>query len=394
MFRTKSKIFEIKEKEFIENNIKFITKDEPKKPSRHYGIDLARIFSILFIINHHIIYHGGPLFKTQKYSKEFNIFLFFNIIFCSGVDIFGMISGFVGFHGHKYSNLIYILITTCFYSFSIAYYLKNYWLKLSINNLTNFIYPLFITDYWYITAYFCMYFFLPLINKGIISINKQDMKYFLIIIFLIYSCLGEIKNYTKKFDFDLFRLRNGFSFTWLIILYLYGSYFGKFKKIILEYKAFFYLKYLFIIFLFGYIRTKIIIYKYKKFNKLIMTVDYPAPSQVIIAIGFINIFSELNIKNKYYVKIISFFAPLTFGIYLLHNHVLVRENIIRKYFLWLLKHKSYKLALLEIYCSLKVFLICSVIDYGRYILFKLLKIKELCILTEKLINFIGSKIIF
>jgi len=125
-----------------------------------------------------------------------------------------------------------------------------------------------------------------------------------------------------------------------------------------------------------------------------MNVDYTAPSSVIIAIIFINIFSDFNIENKYIVKIISFFAPLSFGVYLLHNHVLVRDNIIKNYFLYILKYKSFKLIFGEIYCSIKVFLICSIIDYGRYILFKLLKIRELCILIEKFINFIGSKIIF
>ena len=305
-----------------------------------------------------------------------------------------MISGFVGFHSHKYSNLLYILVMTSFYSYGIAYFLKYYWLRLRIDNLKNFIYPIFITDYWYVTAYFCMYFLLPIINTGILYIKKEDMKYFLIILFLIYSCLGEIKNYSKLFNKDLYSFSNGFSFIWLIILYLYGSYFGKFKKVVKKYKLFYYILNLLLLILFPILRTKIILYKYKKYNIFNMNVDYTAPSSVIIAIILINIFSDFNIENKYIVKIISFFAPLTFGVYLLHNHVLVRDNIIRNYFLYILKYKSFKLIFAEIYCSIKVFLICSIIDYVRYILFKLLKIRELCILIEKFINFIGSKIIF
>ena len=392
MFKNKFKFSSKKKKNLVK--YKKINTDLPKTRPRHYGIDLARILAIIFIINHHIIYHGGPLFGSSKFSKEFNFLIFFNLICCSGVDIFGMISGFVGFHSHKYSNLLYILIMTSFYSYGIAYFLKHYWLRLRINNIKNFIYPIFITDYWYVTAYFCMYFLLPIINIGILYIKKEDMKYFLIILFLIFSCLGEIKNYSKLFNKDLYHFSNGFSFIWLIILYLYGSYFGKFKKVVEKYKFFYYIIYLLLIILFPLIRTKIILYKYKKYNILNMNVDYTAPSSVIIAIIFINIFSDFNAKNKYIVKIISFFAPLTFGVYLLHNHVLVRNNIINKYFIYILKYKSFKLILVEIYCSIKVFLICSIIDYARYILFKLLKIRELCILIEKFINFIGSKIIF
>ena len=125
-----------------------------------------------------------------------------------------------------------------------------------------------------------------------------------------------------------------------------------------------------------------------------MIVDYSSPSCVLIAFSFVKILSNLNIKNKYIIKIISFFAPLTFGIYLLHNHVLVRKNIIKTKFIWLLNYKSYKLVFMEIICSISIFLICSILDYIRNIIFKLLRIKQLCILIEQIVTYIGSKFIF
>ena len=142
----------------IDNNNKS-NKFVNNKRSRHYGIDLGRIIAIFFIINHHIIHHGGPLIKTPKVSIEHKTMLFLNIISISGVDIFGMISGFVGFQSHKYSNLLNILFITMFYNFGIALFLKNYWLKLKILNIKLFLDPVFLTDYWYVNAYFSMYFF-------------------------------------------------------------------------------------------------------------------------------------------------------------------------------------------------------------------------------------------
>jgi surface polysaccharide O-acyltransferase-like enzyme len=393
--KQKNKILTKKKKKLIEENknIEQIHSNIPIKRTRHYGIDLARIFAMILIINHHIIHHGGPLFSSPRLSKEFNFFLFFNMVSFSGVNIFGMISGFVGFQTHKYSNLLFILIMAFCYNYGIAFFLKNYWLKLNIDNMKHFLYPIFISDYWYVTAYFCMYFLLPIVNKGIIGFEKEEMKYFLIIIFLIFSCFGEIPNHTPKLGSDLFGLRSGFTYTWLFILYLFGSYFGKFKKTVNKYKFLFYLKYLIIILLFPYLRIKLLFNRYKKYNRLNIDVNYTSPESVIIAFGFINIFSVVDFKNKYIVKIISFFSSLTFGIYLIHNHPLVRGNIIGKDFRWLLKYKSYKLIFLEIYCSLKVFMICSIIDYGRYIVFKLLRIREICILIEKLISFVSSKIV-
>ena len=359
------------------------------KRSRHYGIDLGRIIAIFFIINHHIIHHGGPLSKTPKVSIEHKTMLFLNIISISGVDIFGMISGFVGFQSHKYSNLLNILFITMFYNFGIALFLKNYWLKLKILNIKLFLDPVFLTDYWYVNAYFSMYFFLPIINKGINAIDKMEMKYFIIVLFLIYSCLGQIRYYIEIFKSrDIFRLSLGFSYSWLIIAYLFGSYFGRFGKVVETKYFLFYIGYLIFIIIIASSKAYLI-YKYNR-----GMIDYSAPSSVLIAVSFIKIFSNLKITNKYIIKLISFFSPLTFGIYLLHNHYLVRHHIIMNYFSWILKYKSFKLIIMEIYCSGLVFIICSILDYIRSLLFKLFKIRQLCILIVKAINYIGSIIIF
>ena len=373
------------ERKIIEDNKKS-DKSANNKISRHYGIDFGRIIAMFFIINHHIIYHGGPLFRTPKMSKEYKTMLFLNIISISGVNIFGMISGFVGFHSHKYSNLLNILFITFFYNFGIALFLKNYWIKLRID-IKKFLYPVFLTDYWYVNAYFSMYFFFPIINKGINAIDKIAMKYFIIILFLIYSCLGQIRYCIKAFkSIDIFKLRLGFSYSWLIILYLFGSYFGRFGKAVETKYFLFYMKYLIFIIIIGCSEAYLM-----NNNKII---DYSSPFSVLIAGSFIKIFSNLKITNKYIIKLISFFSPLTFGIYLLHNHYLVRNYIIRNnFFSWILKYKSFKLIIMEFYCSIEVFIICSILDYIRNLLFKLFKIRQLCILIVKVINYIGSKII-
>ena len=199
------------------------------KKKRNYGIDLARIISMLFIIGHHIIYHGGPLFQCEKFTFNHQMHIFLNIIFCSGVNIFGMISGFVGFYSHRYSNLFNLLLIAFFYNIIIAL-IFNYLYPNLINDIKYFLYPIFITDYWYFDCYFKMYFYLALINKGIVEIEKKSMKIFIIILFLFFSCLGEIKNYMKRFESkDILKLNNGFSTYWLLILYFYGSYLGKYR---------------------------------------------------------------------------------------------------------------------------------------------------------------------
>ena len=76
---------------------------------------------------------------------------------------------------------------------------------------------------------FTLYFFLPLLNEGIKSMTKKEMEKFNLSLFLLFSCFNQIKNYSSILTKDFFHLINGFTYIWLIILYFYGSYFGKFN---------------------------------------------------------------------------------------------------------------------------------------------------------------------
>ena len=389
----------------LEKEILFLNNfNEKNKPNflyqkqsnkRNLGIDFARIIAIYLIINHHILYHGGPLFGTKQLTFENNLLIFFNTLFCSGVNIFGIISGFVGYRTHKYSNIIYLLIQTSFYNFGIAYFFKKMKPK-TVANLEYFLYPLFITDYWYFNAYFILYFFLPLINMGIQSMDKRGMGIFNLSIFLFFSCFNQIKHYSITLSRDFFNFANGFNYIWLLILYFFGGYFGKYNNVKYKNNEFINILVSFSIILFvTFLRNIIIIYKLKHYNNDNgMKVEYTAPSCVIISISFIIFLSRLNIQATFLQKIISFFSPLTFGVYLIHNHLLVRIYVIKDKYSWLLKYSSFKCILLEFVESLKIFILCSFIDYIRLLLFKIIRIREICIFIQSLLYKIGNRIIF
>ena len=62
----------------MENKLKSIfliniNADDKYKKTRNFGIDIARILSMYFLINHHVIYHGGPITGTKILSFENNL---------------------------------------------------------------------------------------------------------------------------------------------------------------------------------------------------------------------------------------------------------------------------------------------------------------------------------
>ena len=100
------------------------------------------------------------------------------------------------------------MLCTLFYSSSITYYLNKYETQIHTRKLIYVdFFPVIFEAYWYFTQYFGMYLFLPVINKGIVSLNKIELRkvYFsLIFIFII------VKDYMNPKN-DLLRMSDGYS---------------------------------------------------------------------------------------------------------------------------------------------------------------------------------------
>ena len=89
--------------------------------------------------------------------------------------------------------------------------------------------------------------------------------------------------------------------------------------------------------------------------------------------------------NNFLSKLITFLGPLTFGVYLIH----INSNVSNNYLRYLLNGEPYNLTLNEVILmlilkSIKIFVVCIIIDYLRHLLFTILKIRKICIFIEKM----------
>ena len=323
---------------FIKENL---NKNMPKnKKVRNHGIDFIRILAMYGIIINHIIYKPKTIFKFKKIFKQLK---FLHVLFFWHNNAFAFISGFVGHKTHKYSNLLYLWIWVCFYSVIIYLIYLKYKPQIAINDkLIYNLFPIIFRRYWFFTSYFGMYLFLPIINKGIFYLNKSELKICILSILAIYVIWHDFMNLRV----DVFRTGRGFSVLWLLIFYITGAYFGKYKIKLSEIQEFpqkFYFLlicfsiYLFTCILFYSIYTyKVDILNVKIKHKIIfklknlLTENYDSNMKVIQSISIILFF--VNIKyNKYIGQIISSIGALTFGVYIIHDHICIREDIFSEY---------------------------------------------------------------
>ena len=348
------------------------------KKIRNYGIDLLRMFSMINIIILHINLCSGQLNKLPINKPIYRL----ESMSVFAVDCFGLISGIVGYKKYKFSNLIYIWINTSFYSSIISLYLY-YINQMTFKNLILSFFPILINRNWYVNAYFSLYLFIPLLNFGINNLNKRiyrNLISFYILFFSFYYIIGLILNGERK---DFIFLNEGYSTNWLIILYIIGGYLGKYIIINQYYKSFKYFIICLLIYLFlAFITSESFFildninssFYYKK-----LLYNYLSPTIIFEALSLIMMFSKFSINNKFTIKIISFFTPFTLNITLIHLR-LFGESIIT--FNWLNKLKS-NIIIIAIYQhGIILYIFFGLIDYLRSILFKILKIKQICLFIE------------
>ncbi len=224
-----------------------------------------------------------------------------------------------------------------------------------------------------------MYFFIPFMNKVILLMNKSENKKLCLTILIIYCILPFM---TLKND-DPFSIKEGYCPLWLMFLYIIGANLKLFPLQISKIKLIllFFLSMIipWIIKLISYFSSI-----YRKKYVLGIFIQYNSIFMVLNAIFLISFFSQLKIKSKLIVMIIKSITPLTFGVYLIHSRI-IGKYFVRK--ISVLKNQHYiKMNLKVIMYSLQISLLSLLIDYSRYIFFKLIKIDKLPNTLKKIIK--------
>ena len=216
---------------FHYNNYKSISNQKNRK-KRNPGIDLVRLIGMFIIILNHLLYFGDAYKKFFKYKRQLKSFQIFIDWHNNG---FALISGIVGYKTNKYSNLLYLWLIVHFYSVGVHLYIITFKKKFKIlNDISIEFFPIVFKRYWYFTAYFGMYLYLPIINKGISSLSKFEFR---IVVMSIIGILVLWKDF-KNPENDVFYMKGGGSMIWLITFYLVGAYIGKYNVNYLGYKKY------------------------------------------------------------------------------------------------------------------------------------------------------------
>lgn len=358
-------------------------------PKRNYGIDFLRILSMLFVLLLHILKQGGILSSLDKLSLGYNLAWFIEVCAYCAVNCYALISGFIGYGSkHKYSNIINLYIQTAFYALlatGVFYVISPD--EIGEKAFIKAVLPFGFNLYWYFTAYFCMFFFIPFMNKVLETCDKKQLTGLVVFSIIFFSIFPLI------FEKDIFFTNNGYSVVWISILYMIGGYIRKYEI----YKKISNLKCVVLYFAGVFITfgQKVIV-EYVKLKLSGETVNegafikYTSPTMVLCAISLLCLFAKVNFKDGM-KKVTAIFSPFAFSVYLIHTAPFVWSKVMKNRFIMFADFNPFGMVIAVLVTAVSIFLLCSFIDFIRTQLFKLLKIKELSIKIESFVTKLFDK---
>lgn len=344
-----------------------------KKEDRNIGIDLLRIISMIMVVLLHILNFGGILKHAKFLSLNYEIAWLLEIIAYCAVNCYALISGYVGITTKiKYQNIIKLWLRVIFYTTTITliFYIINP-NTISNLNLLKVFFPILFSTYWYFTAYFCMFFFIPYLNILINNLNKHQAIKLLITIIILFSVVTTI---TPN---DIFTINKGYSVIWLSLLYLIGGIIKKYnlfknwptKKLIIGF-----ILCILITWLSKYLTEFTTLEISNKIINSIYFIKYNSITILFEAIFLLIIFSRIKILSG--AKYIKYISSLSFSIYLIHMHPLIVEHLIKNKFISYLSFPFYTFIIAILSSVIFICVVCLIIDILRNKLFEKIKVNQ------------------
>lgn len=344
---------------------------------RNMGIECLRIVAMLMIICLHILGHGAALDSSEK-SYISNLFI--QVVATCAVDVYAIISGFVGYREENESlgrlkKYLKVWLQVVCYNFGITFlvFVLNVG-NIGMGDVLESIFPVMTNSYWYFTAYTGVYLVVPLLNSAIKGLESRRVIGLLIGCFLVFSCYETFAiEVLKK---DIFGLNGGYTFLWIAILYIIGA---GIRKCEMDKKG--NKKYIVIGTLVSISVTFCFALNIQGDSALL---SYTSPLIVFTAILLVSLFANINIAGRTKC-VVKYLAPLAFGVYLFHDNNLVRKYFMFQRFEWIAEQSVFSAPLVTVLCAIFIFIVGAIVEKTRIKLFELLKIDLLIMGIDKMV---------
>lgn len=342
---------------------------------REANFEILRVIAILMVLTLHYLSHTDLLLKTGEKATSLQFAGQLIESFCIvAVNVWVLISGyFLSKSDFKLSRILQLVAEVYFYTLLVTLVMQvvntaNVAETDRIFKTTQFFFPISSEHYSFATAYILLYVIAPILNKGVLHLTRKQLKASIIGL-LIWFCF--IKSFIPvNFPTDMM----GYNLDWYICLYLIAAYIRKYnvrivnsgKTSILLYVGASFLSFLMAVVLheINYKTGRFIYYSGVTFH-------YNFILCLVGALGLFSTFRYLKVKEGIVAKAARILAPFSFGIYLLHEHLEIRDRWVE----WMKGIFGNVPATIPgmighlILCILTLFVSCVFVDWIRSVIF-------------------------
>lgn len=342
------------------------------KTKRLANFELLRIIAMAMVIALHYISRGIVAPKLSVDGSVYNHIWWLVLAFCNvSVNVYVLISGYFLVDAEWHVNKVIRLIAqVLFYSILVGIIVSKVMsIPLSFDNILTIILPIEYEHYWFATAYVIMYMLAPVLSIAVNQLPKKQLTTVIVLLLFIFSIPKSLNPYLIPTD------SYGYDFGWFICLFLIAGYIKKYGIKLFDTKVksiALYISGVVLNFLVCAATAYIVRTRGKLEYYMDMTYAYNYILVLFSSVAFFYIFTHINIKEGKFANIVCKIAPYTFGVYLLHENVVLRDNWTVMLGADVLPNRLYQ-PLHLILCVLLVFVVGCIVDMIRKCVFDLIE---------------------
>lgn len=324
------------------------------KKERNIQIEVVRILAMFMIILGHAVLYGHAAESIKIMGGVWTTAL--ETFATPGTDVFVLISGYFLVKSKiNIKKIIVVWLQILFYSVSLSLFMVALGIsKFSYVGLLKACFPIAFNQYWFMRVYFYLILCVPFLNKLINSLQKKEYKQLILLGIVLMVIPASIPGIA------LFNSDSGNGILWFIMLYLTGAYLQKYPP---KFSAKFYMLMAFGFFMIAFLSriglswlSALLGFSGMGENRFCTFDAFPiyAEACCIVCAGIkMNLKSGHNVLGK---KAILFLSESTAGVYMIHEHPLIRSVM------WKWVNLENHMILYTIFIVISIFVICATLD--------------------------------
>lgn len=348
---------------------------------RQSNFELLRIIAMCMIIAMHYITKGMQIEKLSVDNSAFNLFYWLIYAFCTvSVNVYVLISGYFMVDSNwRIGKVVKLWIQVLCYSILVPLVLGIIGVvdiaSLDFGTIQQIILPITYEHYWFATAYVMMYLLSPVLAMAVKNMGRVQLRNVILVMLVVFCGFKSVNPYLIPWD------KYGCDFAWFICLFLIAGYIRMYGIEFFDSRIKAFMVYIgFSILTFAIaLSASFAVRITGKFEYYMdMTYCYNYITVLVASVGLFYVFIHTKIGGDAEGKLsvlINRIAGYTFGIYLLHENILLREMWPKVLGIDAANGKWWQIIHMLL-CILIIFAVGVIVDYFRAGLFKLVEIKK------------------